>query len=387
MAGRYSLKPLALTTTNTLYYCLTLKGISMKAITLLLSALVSLSIFTCHGKTVKEIDFISATPDVRINPRYPIQQARDGQDGWVQLSYVVEANGSVSNVIVENSSGIKGFEKEARKAVKKWKYNPAIENGEPVQSCINTVQLDFSMNSTPSKKYLNLYQETTPLINKDTLIEFKRNLDKLEKLSKNSNETFRTNLLNAQYAQLIGDKALQLKYFEISLSSGGKLLLAPTKLSIYQNLYSLYLHFNHIDKAYGISDKILAMDEAEELHQQYQQHRIEIDSFVAAEQDIAIFVDMKRRTNWGINLVRTEFSITEIDGRLTKLEIRCANKSSAYTIADTVTWKIPSSWQQCRVVVFGEDHTTFKLVEHQTIDDAALTSSTGLTPTTTASPL
>jgi len=55
---------------------------------------------------------IDAKPITRLPPKYPINEARAGRDGWVVMSYIIEPNGSTSNVLIEDSSGSKGFEKK-----------------------------------------------------------------------------------------------------------------------------------------------------------------------------------------------------------------------------------------------------------------------------------
>jgi len=55
-----------------------------------------------------------ARPLVRANPSYPIQAARDGIEGWVQLMFDINELGEVINVTVVDSKPRKIFNKEAR---------------------------------------------------------------------------------------------------------------------------------------------------------------------------------------------------------------------------------------------------------------------------------
>lgn len=86
-----------------------------------------------------------ATPIVRIEPKYPIQAARDGKEGYVILSFTINKIGGVENVKVLEAKPKRVFDKEARRALRKWKYKPKIVDGVPLEQKGLTVQLDFKM--------------------------------------------------------------------------------------------------------------------------------------------------------------------------------------------------------------------------------------------------
>lgn len=86
-----------------------------------------------------------ATPIVRIDPKYPPQAARDGIEGWVKLSFTIDEIGGVDDVEVIDADPKRIFDKEAKRALRKWKYKPQIVDGVPQRSPGHTVQLDFKM--------------------------------------------------------------------------------------------------------------------------------------------------------------------------------------------------------------------------------------------------
>ncbi len=86
-----------------------------------------------------------ATPIVRIEPKYPIQAARDGKEGWVRLSFTINEIGGVEDVEVLESDPKRVFDKEAKRALRKWKYKPKVVDGKPMRQPGLTVQLDFKM--------------------------------------------------------------------------------------------------------------------------------------------------------------------------------------------------------------------------------------------------
>lgn len=86
-----------------------------------------------------------ATPIVRIEPKYPIQAARDGKEGYVILSFTINKIGGVEDVKVLEAKPKRVFDKEAKRALRKWKYKPKVVEGKPLRQPGLTVQLDFKM--------------------------------------------------------------------------------------------------------------------------------------------------------------------------------------------------------------------------------------------------
>jgi len=88
-----------------------------------------------------------ARPIVQINPEYPVPAARDGIEGWVLLSFTINEIGAVEDVVVIDAEPKRVFDKSAKKALRKWKYQPKSINGKKVKQTGLTVQLDFKMDS------------------------------------------------------------------------------------------------------------------------------------------------------------------------------------------------------------------------------------------------
>lgn len=94
------------------------------------------------GALVRDGD---ATPIFRQEPRFPTKAARDGIEGWVQLKFDINELGNVENVSVINAQPKRIFDREAKKALRKWRYNPKVVDGKAIKQIGLTVQLDFKL--------------------------------------------------------------------------------------------------------------------------------------------------------------------------------------------------------------------------------------------------
>ncbi|QYK04970.1 M56 family metallopeptidase [Shewanella zhangzhouensis] len=72
-------------------------------------------------------------PVVRIEPKYPIDAAKQGIEGYVQARFDINAEGKVSNVVIFKSEPQGMFDKVSIDALNQWQYEPKANNGVEVQ--------------------------------------------------------------------------------------------------------------------------------------------------------------------------------------------------------------------------------------------------------------
>jgi protein TonB len=84
-------------------------------------------------------------PIVRVQPQYPLRAAERGTEGWVEVEFTISAAGTVKDPVVLNYHPSTIFNRAAVKAIRKWKYNPKIEDGQPVERPGVKVRLSFQL--------------------------------------------------------------------------------------------------------------------------------------------------------------------------------------------------------------------------------------------------
>jgi len=67
-----------------------------------------------------------------VDPVYPESAMKRGIEGWIELTFTVQTNGSVNDVEVRNASPAGVFDDAAIRAVRGWRFEPAMHNGEKI---------------------------------------------------------------------------------------------------------------------------------------------------------------------------------------------------------------------------------------------------------------
>jgi protein TonB len=72
-------------------------------------------------------------PLVRVAPRYPRKAAMRGIEGWVKVEFTILEDGTVSDAKVVDAQPRRIFNREAVRAVLRWKFKPQIVDGKQVR--------------------------------------------------------------------------------------------------------------------------------------------------------------------------------------------------------------------------------------------------------------
>ncbi len=70
------------------------------------------------------------------SPRYPAQALRRGESGTVNVRVEIGPDGVPAQVSVEGSSGSRHLDRAAVDAVRRWRFRPAMSNGQPVSGSV-----------------------------------------------------------------------------------------------------------------------------------------------------------------------------------------------------------------------------------------------------------
>ena len=80
----------------------------------------------------------------RAPPQYPADLQQLGIQGAVVMRAVISINGDLLNVVALNSDVDARLVNAALDAVRLWKYQPTLLNGQPVE-VVTTITVDFQL--------------------------------------------------------------------------------------------------------------------------------------------------------------------------------------------------------------------------------------------------
>jgi protein TonB len=84
-------------------------------------------------------------PIVRIDPQWPREALIEGAEGWVEVEFTILPDGSVDDPVVIDSEPPRLFDRNALRAILRWKFKPRIVDGQAV-SRRAAQRIDFILN-------------------------------------------------------------------------------------------------------------------------------------------------------------------------------------------------------------------------------------------------
>ena len=72
----------------------------------------------------------------RSQPDYPVEAVRANEEGEVRLQIALDTQGNIADVRIVQSSHSRALDKAAVDAARKWKFRPAMHDGQPAAATI-----------------------------------------------------------------------------------------------------------------------------------------------------------------------------------------------------------------------------------------------------------
>jgi len=317
-----------------------------------------------------------AIPEKRDPPRYPRNALRSGTEGWVVARFTITEDGATDGIEVVQASIDGVFEKAAIKAVSGWTFKPATLDGVPVRQGNRQAPLTFQIKSdnpaAVTGKFQDLYKEATLAIKDGDLDIAEEIITQLDASQKRLlAEVCYLDVLKSVYWQKMGNDKAQLWHINRALVIADRV----TKESVHVSLLRQAIAANakvgkyaaalkNYDALVEVKPDLPADDPANNIVSGIEQ---------LLQGNAAIVTDGKitrcgkcqpPRSSWRHDLNRNSFSVDEVVGQVSDVEVICERQSVTLAYDPETVWSIERDWGGCDVRVHGEAGTTFRLIEH-----------------------
>lgn len=323
---------------------------------------------------------------------YPRDALRLGKEGWVDLSFVIRADGTVGDPVVEDSSGIPELEKAALKAVARSRYSPATVGGKPVEQCAATMRYQFVIRNLPRgarRAFIAEFERAQAALKAGDLATARAVADELaERHTTNLYEGARSWVLEAQLRDAGGDKPGAMEAIERALSYGEKQLEPVLYRELLVRAFWLAVELQRWSRALVMEQRLVASagpDGGAPADGKVVQAAAEVRAAIAGDRVLGFPGTIgyrsgcaEGRPNWQHELLRREFAFDSVDGKVDDFELRCDWRRIRGSVNTEQAWKVPENWGWCQLFVFGEEGARVKLVEYP-LDVAAAAKSAAST--------
>ena len=319
------------------------------------------------------VDTMSLAAEVvdKTMPAYPQDEnVRKGQEGWVQLNFVVTADGRAIDPVVVDSVGGKAFEQSALDAIAGWTFKPG--DAEIANNEVAVRFEDSDDSGKASRNFMRWYKLILTDLASDKVEKARENLDRAKAFGGwNLYESTILSIVEGRVAEQAGDEALSREAFRRALNIGEEsALTAETKRKLLASLV-------RIETA---QQRFAAANEALAALRETRGHKAVVESLA---EEIRVLEDWSEESGiltvagavstpcdcesgqpvWTHRPSLRHFAITDIDGNVERMEARCDTNRLVAPIDTQLAWSIPEDWGDCEVFVFGDDGTTFAFVE------------------------
>jgi len=323
--------------------------------------------------------YVPAEPLTKTAPDYPSSALYSGRQGWAKASFVISAEGKVIEPMIEQSSH-HDFDAPTLRAIKNWRYKPAMLNGTPVeQSMVETIiRYQLGTASGASAQFVKKYRATQSLIVAKNFPEAAKSLQSLETGPINYYEDAWLWWLKYVYLETTGATDPQALGEALHKSLGStetrtdSILEPDIFVLASQRLYVLSVRSNDLSGAISTLERLKESKPAhgsklyKDVMAQLEPINSEVVRIVAGPRIVRQEGRIDEHNYWVHRMLRRSFSFGDVkNGQLEVVDLRCTRANRRLiSVPENAVLKLPESWGDCRVYIKGDPGTTFSYEEY-----------------------
>jgi len=308
-------------------------------------------------------------------PVYPRKALRRGIEGWVVLKFVVKADGTTDEIEVIKSSIEDYFDDAAIEATSKRIYKPATLRGEPVMQgnvYLRSIFQIMDSDGGVSKRFLKSYRDASKALDEGNLDLANKLIEKLDSNEKRLlAEVCYLDMLKARYFEKMGNDKAALRHVERALVIADDVATKRIYIHLLRQAIVDNGKTNNFQASLQHYETLIEVDNKMATDDPIHDYVLRINHVLDGNGDIIIKGTIRLSCKecedsggfWQHDLNRNRFSVDQVVGNLSEIDIVCQNSSVTVAYREQMAWSVNRDTGMCSISVRGEKGTTFRLVE------------------------
>jgi TonB family protein len=296
-------------------------------------------------------------------PKYPDSERGDGNDGWVNLNFMVDPQGKPYEVMVSRSSGNKALEKAAIDGAEAWKFEPASLNGKPIDSAY-ALKITFRLrdNGGARPNFLTAYHSLNKAVEANDKAAAESALASMHVTD--LYEDSYLGLAKYEYASHWGGDDEQLAALRQAIADEKQPGFLPRDAFVSALVMQLRLQTKTKDFAGALAtwETLKALHPDKKMVDGVESIVEKIEAFHASGGAYSVpgrLVD----GSWSYSLFRKQFQIRVSDGHVSEIKLRCDKKYVFFAFDPGLQYRVADEAGHCWMQVIGDPETKFELVQ------------------------
>jgi protein TonB len=298
-------------------------------------------------------------------PKYPGDQRRLGNEGWVQLSMMIDSSGKPYEISVSDSTGNPVLNALAVKAAAHWTFEPARLNGVPVDSSY-TGKVTFTITEGDrgaTNAFIEAYGRSMDAIEAADRAAADAAMTRMK--ATNLYEDAYLNLTRFRYFVLWGTKAEQIEALKRAIAHEGTWTYLPKKTFVdaLVALMALNLEVNDFAEVLDAWGKLQNAQLDEHTAAQWRPIIADLEAMKTDGRTYRVAGALRNATSWHFKLHKNKFSIDVASGRVSEVRLRCKMKYVFFRFDPALQYTIDDRFGPCEMELVGEPGTEFLLTQ------------------------
>jgi TonB family protein len=258
-----------------------------------------------------------------------------GQEGWVELAFMVDTHGKPFEVTVIRSTGNPNFDKLAVQSMEHSRFVPGKLNGQPVESGSEMKYIFANPHGGPpgaNRDFIRAYKTLTAAVDSGDRAAADEAMQKL-KISNLYEDAF-FGIATYQYAAKFGDEHQQLE--------GLRRAIAREAVATGKRLAKARIDKETATRVRSTLGKLEKM-------------RTDDSAYAVAGQ-----ISEK---NWYLRLFKRHFQAEVSEGYISEVRLRCDTRHWFFPFDSTLQYAVTSKDGDCSIELLGAPGTQFKLIQ------------------------